>query len=469
MDNDTSERSPKNLYQQLRDVEHFHTQDPNLEDSILSFRANSQDIVSWYFSQDPLQEAEGMAAAVANRTGNPEIAGRVKGQYFLRALAYEKAAATLVADVFVPEVFEKGSAAWYEEMDKLFSKEAPEIIANPDAHLSVDDIIGFCLIKKGEGRNYSNGQLQQLFLAAEMLTVAAVAKEPRLVRLANGRETTAESIDLLFGRKIFNLIHQTTATEREDTERMLLGIDSAWNVYASLAAQRNVSLFSGDTEHKQQYDSMEQMCLNFMTTHLEGVFIQGGLLKKDKFTKEIQGKLHELVWLLDALMFLRIKGDHSINVFPTVSFQDRPIIGKPDVNRGFDFFMYNLPSENHRFVQLKSIPNPRSKKSYHPLISTYYEQNFQDVNPGRLHLKMEAYRKLIAAGFHGDERDTKRAMDYILPSVQEALGDFIQNPEGAYQRMEELYQITDRDPMGIALNRATRRELQRAVKRQRRH
>jgi hypothetical protein len=96
-----------------------------------------------------------------------------------------------------------------------------------------------------------------------------------------------------------------------------------------------------------------------------------------------------------------------------------PIVGRPKLRRGIDAKIAFISKDISFPIQLKSGTNQKDKK-YHPLIKVVNEQNFQDINPGRLHKKLEAYRRLLDSNYA--EGEIPKAMEYILPSVKAILG-----------------------------------------------
>jgi len=161
--------------------------------------------------------------------------------------------------------------------------------------------------------------------------------------------------------------------------------------------------------------------LRHMVDGLETTFLgEQGLLSNPTISRQFKkGLLFELAWVLDAQILSDIKYNSDVQISPSSSFDDMPIVGRPKLRRGIDAKIAFISKDISFPIQLKSGTNQKDKK-YHPLIKVVNEQNFQDINPGRLHKKLEAYRRLLDSNYA--EGEIPKAMEYILPSVKAILG-----------------------------------------------
>ncbi|MBP9838387.1 MAG: hypothetical protein KBC84_06705, partial [Proteobacteria bacterium] len=179
--------------------------------------------------------------------------------------------------------------------------------------------------------------------------------------------------------------------------------------------------------------------LRDMVDAIDDLFLgDRGLLGSQAVPKStLKGKLFELDWVMDAFMFNFLRDDYDTQVIMSSVRGDRPMGGRPALNRGSDITIRNFKNWTEYFVQLKASDQQKGKP-YHPLIEVAYEQNFQDMSPGRLINKIRAYRAFIDSGF--DPALADEARRFILPTVVEILGKE-RTPSDSYDRLADIHGI----------------------------
>ena len=199
----------------------------------------------------------------------------------------------------------------------------------------------------------------------------------------------------------------------KDPETLMIGLDAHWKLLADLMQGRE-----GDEVSIQKI--LKKKLLQSMISDLRTVFLtdRSPLKNKDVPKSLLKGKLMEYVWLLDSHVFLAAEEDFITMVFPTNYYVDMPHLGHPVLKRGADIQIRNIDRSIDYYVQLKSS-HAQSGRPYHPAITVVCEDNFQDINPGRLFKKLEAYQKFVDSDFSTE--DGNAARKYILPSVAETL------------------------------------------------
>lgn len=269
-----------------------------------------------------------------------------------------------------------------------------------DGSLSKDDIDS--LIISEELLHQSLDHLRTI-ISLPQVTSLIIDPDPRYKNLEERIRIDESKIIRIDHYLLDRLLDPNISDER----LQILGLEKLFQMAGTISYDYDSPTLS--TERKER--------LLTMVNELERVFLQNKVLSEPSLPKsDIKGLLHELIWVLDARLFLLMSGDDKTTVLPTMTFQDMPKIGKPQEKRGADILIENPSNLTQFYVQLKSSPN-QNHKPYHPFIYRAEEQNFQDTNPGRLAKKIKLYRDYIKSGF--DSNKTAEVMRYILPSVIE--------------------------------------------------
>lgn len=205
----------------------------------------------------------------------------------------------------------------------------------------------------------------------------------------------------------------------ETLERASMGLKAKWRTNSTLLHPM-FRLY--DTE-------LSTLALAEMVEGVDVVFLQNDLLDFRKYPKkEVKGLLHELMWLLDAGMLLLSRPDElqTVYISPSAMRFDRPIIGRPKLLRGVDYGLMSIADDAEaQLINLKS--GHGDTRSYHPRVKTVKEENFLDINRGRLTNKIAAYRAIIDGKFNLPE--TRETIDrFALASVKLELEEYKRPP-----------------------------------------
>ncbi len=415
-----------------------------LGENIIRFQASPTEVMDWYTGHDPLDERDGLIILnIGDLPRNREIAallltGPMIARYRKDIEILDHGAAILVAHAYIPEAFRGDSANGMKNAEAVLNR-----------HLSVDQVpapvtpqnIIYSCLQRYPNHPFSLEQLRYLFCAGEIIEQSL---KYRFI-FYQGDKKTDISENHYLSKQLFQLVSSKALGGNQDIDTRTLGLDALW-----INSGNNLFEQLGNSPDKK---AQRETQLLAMINALEDVFIKKDKILHSGGQNQVRGQLHELVWYLDALMLLESRNNTSTKVFPSNTYQDRPIINHPDLNRAFDFRV-SYPNGS-ALVQLKSRPQPRSNKPYHPLVVPVHEQNFLDINPSRLHNKLQKYREIVANHFENSSADLKK---YVLPSVYNVLD----NP--AYRKdtlevVKSLYEGGNK-PVPRLLNRHDRRIIQ---------
>lgn len=421
------------------------------ENSITSFTASNEHILSWYYAQDPLDEARILTTVLAGYSQNQELMRSHYKRILYKESLYETAAASIVTNVFIEEApKDQTRLSFIYNLIRGTETQA----SDQQRNITPKDIVEHFLTKNTG--NPSLQDLQLLVVAAEMFHKAARC---RLDALFKDDVTDEELLPIIRNQQLAHDIYtlvlkQTLATDIQNQELQLLGLNA-------LCAYESINYASRLTSHRSFEDTRitRKRLIHNLIVGIEKVFFSPiNPLKEQRVDPQIRGQLHETIWFLDAIVYLTLLNNASTKVIPSVGSEDRPIIGYPHFNRGFDVRISDTTLGVIKLIQLKSIPQPRFQKKYHPNINTVYEKNFLDINPGRLRNKLAAYKKYIESDFN--KNGNNEILKYLLPSVPETLDFATKAPDpeiiAFIEKVQEGKTLDALATRGVT-NRATRR------------
>ncbi len=370
------------------------------------------DAITWSKGMDPLRQG---SDALAKMHAAGEVSDETFESYRLNsAFAYQNSAEALIASVAFPDIFaDPKNTHWLPEVTQRagFKK------ASPDSDWTPYHTITTSLSEFDNRSDLSNDDLARLSLAAEMLDISGTSKFvlslPGLSKTASN-ETEALALrkgaqyDKSFAVHLRNTVAEQALLGQDDQipeyERYAVGLRALWRNTANHLAARTM-----DGHREQSLAVLQSMidCLNI-------IFLERGAIEEATDKNNVKGLLHELMWMLDGYMIMLHDSKYDgIDIVPSFSVEDQPVIGRPLLNRGFDYRIGDIKSSMTR-IQLKSSPIVRDV--YHEDIKVVTEDNFTDINPRRLAAKLGNYRRVL----EGDPTiDAKIVIDkYALKSVQ---------------------------------------------------
>ena len=241
---------------------------------LIHLMASPDEVLQWYLSQDPLDEAMALqgwtALMLHDKVLGWELAkDEVRANIGLME-AREKGAATLVAHTYYPELFNDPKEHWLDLIDKKIVEEnAPELI-NPQAPISVDDVVGFCLRSRPEAR-FGEEEIKRLMIAAEMFQSVAEQSNPTTLRLylkffpnkdvphthpaVDKMAIDKTRVNYLMAQHLYNEVRiQTSVNPAASLETRLLGIRAAQsNTSLQFSILDTVSLLPDETQAKKTF------------------------------------------------------------------------------------------------------------------------------------------------------------------------------------------------------------------------
>jgi hypothetical protein len=361
-----------------------------IEGKIYTGSANADEVLAWYRSRDPLYETKINKILSEERKANhvleQTIVGEIKYAYLCEQGSLILAREAL-RHISSDEAYDiKTQRLQKEALDKLFISAEMSYEAFRKIKIGVESLYPIDLQKTyglhPEFNNFSDRMEHDLGYASDALeTIQGIAFNPNKPR---------------------------------DPEILMLGIRAGWELINTRVLRTKEPSPEKEKKKREKY-------LMQVTNMYRNVFLgKNGLLNNNAISSTIKGELYELMWILDANIFLLMRDDLETYVTFASHHEDMPWVGKPKLRRGFDITINNTKTDALYYIQLKSSPT-QAEKSYHPAITLVHETNFQDINPGRLHLKLLAYKKLIDSGFSEDDIQHVLRNKYILPSVIKAL------------------------------------------------
>jgi len=419
--------------------------------------ARPEEIIDWYHRQDPLAEAGMMSYLKYQQARNVGDVIDAAIDNHLRISAFEIGASKLVANVLLADEMKRRSAPDLRTLlEDLYATDLAEQVKNPEAMFSTDDIISASL-QIGAGKNCNLEEAKQLFVASEMLFAASTESSSVVEQLQGPEaEKLRKALDRLMMRQVMKLaIDKVEPLAQTDPEARLHFLQ-ATNQYIAIVMADEYYRF-GENGFKPVRDEI----LSFFIESVRKQFLSEHGASSTGLPKgELKGTLHETLWLLDMMM-LREIDQLDYYVFPSLTQQDRPLIGRPKLNRGFDFMLIEPNDGTELAFQLKSSAK-RRHGHYHPMISVLVEENFVDIDPRRLNRKLLNYSKAIKAGFTGDEALTAR--QYLLPTAIQASeiykNEYGQSVEMRANKISSIYGIG----LGVTMNRQMRRQMAKAAR-----
>jgi len=199
------------------------------------------------------------------------------------------------------------------------------------------------------------------------------------------------------------------------------GITTDSYITTNFAKNNNIPISMEDLkEHRNKW-------LNGLIDEIETIFIgpnnlgeKKNILDEPSLQREKKGMMFESLWLLDVMM-LREFEKLEIGIYASTSNEDRPIIGKPTLNHGYDATIKSLEKNSSLKFQLKSSSVNREKNGYDDSIIVLHEDNF-DINRGKLINKLRTYREAIIDDF--SDESYEKAKKYIMETSKDAIDKY---------------------------------------------
>lgn len=422
----------------------------SIETRINTFQAAPSEVMTWNFAQDPLLEDLTWYKIVHQKLGSSQAFEAYASASTNKNRLYADGAAILVASVGFPEIPFGKAGSSLPTLEQFYFKETPEhMIGNKDAPLSPDDIIRLSL-NRLTFRKLSVDDLQQLFTAAEMLQTSISFGKP--VESPKNPKLTNHSFNAFYALQIYRTI-VNKADVSTDPEVQLLGLRAKRALFANAVTQIR---YNPDGFPDYEEGTRQDAYLEYIGA-LEKFFLQGNI--KNLNAPETRGLLHEMLWVLDANLYLDHQGNKDWFIYPSTLAQDAPQIGYPKGNRGFDYRVQTNWS-NRLLVQLKSKGQVYHNKKYHPLIRVLNETHFNDTNPNRLAARFKIFRRFLE---QPTDESWNQARGFLLGSATDFIDDItrIDNPIAHSDRLAHAYQ---RD---LPKNKSARRRIIKAQQKSR--
>lgn len=409
------------------------------------YQARPEEVLTWNFAQDPILETMAHLKFRHQRAGDTSAYEEYRSISNSKNQVYSAGAALLTASVAYPEIFTDEPRNLHAKLEGVFLRDVPkDQIANIDAPLSPDDIIKVSL-NRITFKNLSYDDLYRLFIAADMLNSSASFGIPQ--QSPYNSRATNHLVDLFYANEIYRAIANKTFSS-SDRRMQLLGLKAKRALFSESITQSR-SHKQNSPENQYQGEDPKQAYKEYIEG-IERVFLDTPGINLN--TPENRGALHEILWLLDTNLYLDHKGENGWYVIPSATAQDAPQIGYPQGNRGYDYRVQTKSWNQRTFIQLKSKEQGFYKKKYHPLIRVVGERNFRDINPGRLAMKLRAYRRYLE---QPTDEIWQQASGYILDSVREFV-DEITRAGGSIEHSDRLAQAY-RGSQELPKNKGARR------------
>ena len=393
---------------------------------IYNMTATPEEIIDWSAVHDPIEEFTMFALHSFDESDNPVSSMRFTQEYSFESRLMEKAGISLIASVYFPEMYDPTDPTWIYKLTDQLHKKIPSFKNDPHMPIKPEYLVGFARLR-APSIQVSQHDLEKLSIAADLFRTLSF----RVDYSSTDQEREQNLLNSGLNKKLLylqnNIVSRTTSsnicrlimesvTKESTFETQLLKLDAQASCIATL---RSLPI---------AYSSLtpELYSLVCNTAHVFKNYQQN----KEGINKaELRGRLHELLWLLDATILLQMKNIVSIFVLPAASSQDTPRIDHPEFNRSFDMVIENTKTGGVGFIQLKSRPNPHFEQSYHSLIHVIHEQNFMDNEPRRLAAKLDIYKRFLESGMPSDQH-AQIMRRWMLRSVPETLlnPEFIQKP-----------------------------------------
>ncbi|HET9850353.1 MAG TPA: hypothetical protein VFP35_01875 [Candidatus Saccharimonadales bacterium] len=442
---------------------------------LAALRPSLEDTLAWFYAQDPMFESstqEEYRALLAGERAGIQYMEYIDGEH-RQSQAYELAGVNTLARILRPDIFASQPDAPLAALSREAGKD-----------LTAEDTLAYCLATGG-AESIPAEQLSTALAGAEMLTMAASFNE-------NTSDFVRDNIDRLSFAQLGKTIN---TMQNELTPRKRYLISTASQV-CGLIHQRAVELDS--TSENFELESVKVKCAIFIAslqlnsrsrpenladrayqlTSLEILFAtalkfsgQNSLQRRFKGEPGLAGLLHELMWYFDFNLLLQAENDQNIAVTPAISAHDAPKVGFPSLRRGYDFIIHRTDYQRGELgypVQLKSKPNPKFSKDYHPEIKTIFERNFQDINPRSLEAKLRHYKQFLLTAVErgGFTEGIAPVEKYLLESVKAEYADLKAQLETSKVEARQAARRANQPVSigGVALNRSLRRALARQKK-----
>ncbi len=425
-------------YTKDRQLVNTTTGNGELEARILLGEASPEGVLHWYFNRDPMYEQKTVSLMKELKNNALAYEEHKLTEFPRESRLHESAGTTLLASACFPGAFKQQQTDWIGYIAQLHNLNLPDAQHNFEAQRIIRTL---CL--KSVHDNAVNAQsyqtMHQLVLGSELLLMSSRIYTPASALSLVGDYDPDRSYKLRMESQMFyKEVIKRTLDGKLPQEVLLLGlkakVTSVADFLYGVFTYGQVPVYSD--EDKTQRRQTVARFIGDLRRVLVGNQDSKGLLW-GKTSAELRGELHEIIWFLDAVMWIEETDLRNLNVFPACENENRPTVGYPHFNRGFDFMLINSMNTDILKIQLKSSLNPRRKKDYHFQILEVREENFQDINPRRLNAKLERYLGLLNRTHEQDKSDVLQK--YILPSVSQTIPDFNSGKFISSEDLEEVY------------------------------
>lgn len=447
--------SPEHLLDQQK-VSSAHDNDRARR--IMNLEATTEEVLSWYGSEDPLSEQNNLdwmrRRYDSNRTDDT-IRREMLRETVLQMMVDEGAALTILANkAGITEGGQPG-VPWTETHHDAALRRT--LLFNPSK-------FGARLLDRALG-NITDEDLPELYIAADCLHSTGLNYAYFGHEMSRDKVAFPESDHFVAQSKqyiadTYRLAKAMFVTHLEDKplEELVAGRPMLHKLAAFMCSVsfEMSTLQTGTEAAKRQKEGFE-----LMTTAIAASFLAYDDDKNKVIKGTEKGDLYEMLYLMD-LNYLFTKNrrpDFDWHARATTTRHDRPEVNNPSHRRGYDFMAtngdhsvviqakVNLSQEERR---KQTDPNYRD---YHPWILQVGERSFDSAKKTTLLKKLEAYEEWLDVGM--PQEGSAKLDRHVLPSAQEAFEACV-----AEQRMKPSERMIRN--LGGNLTRAERRRLMRS-------
>jgi hypothetical protein len=453
--------------------------DDDLRQRIVDFRASPDEIIDWFYRDDPLAETRSITAInflAGNFTESKEYyENTIESVLGVRRTAeFEHAGITLLASVMRPESTQSTTTNW---LNRYWTENEPELRLLPGQG---NEKAAIHLLTTGQYKTpMPTEDMQKLLIALDCFSYASRSYSYMFQALntthahpediKTSKEVSSKSdvyihlsgliAPLIMDQSQLETTGESPVEKSERTEAgMRAGLWHWFNLY-----DLSMSLMDSSAQNQANRDTHG---LVLPLTFLEvSRLIRSHYLKESETDQRVikgskKGLLHEALWLMDMNFLLLHTGAAYSRAFPASLRIDKPTLNHPELNRGFDLQVI-IPKPNTATplrtmrVQLKSSKGKNHKGEYHPTIHLVEEENFMDTDKRRLTKKIDLYEAWATSSF--DPSIGLQIKELLLGSSKAFMGVIEE-----VSSMSDLEYTLYKQP-GITRNRAEMRRLARAL------
>jgi len=434
-----------------------------LRDRILSAQANPNEVMEWYFRNDPLREVSGFHRLLGEK-GDDRAIYKEMSELILDTECLALGGAELALSVIHPEFFSEpqddSHCSWYDKVDAYFSEKYKEHIVAPDNRMSIGEItytagrelIPWLISKDGK---LTVEQSDTLMCAANMMHAAVLGRvnfQKIKLEMASDEYTPVNELECSMDTSliIYDIIARQASSPDSHTEVLinackafvasaqiahiemkglktaskLVNTECSYEVY--LAIQRILFGSSGvnvlvnpENDLGQEADKVRNRLIKNFAYFIHKIYIgenKDGLLYRKKPGKDVKGSLYEALWILDFNVLQTIDSNTDLTVIPSFSAEDAPRVNYPRLRRGFDVTVYG--EDVFERIQLKSSVHAMSRgNKYHPFILLAYDDFVRGVDPDEISAKLEEYQEFFSEDNGLDVESKKVIENHILTDL----------------------------------------------------